>query len=260
MKSYRSIGKDKIIQYSTAFLIPVVICLMALIVQGLYPFGEECFLKTDMYHQYAPFFAEFRRKLVSGDSLLYTWNVGLGVNFVALSAYYLTAVGNVLLFAVPEDLVIEFMTVLVVVKIGLSSVTMAKYLSAHFKEKDKGVILFSMFYALSGYICAYYWNLMWLDCIVLFPIVVLGIEKLVNGESGALYGITLAVTIFSNYYISMMTCIFAVIYFFVCNVYNTPKNIREFLKRGIRPSYTRLLISSWASSLEQSKPSESRRA
>lgn len=44
-----------------------------------------------MYHQYAPFFSEFRHKLLSGESLLYSWDVGMGVNFAALYAYYLAS-------------------------------------------------------------------------------------------------------------------------------------------------------------------------
>lgn len=56
--------------------------------KGVFPFGDESFLRTDMYHQYAPFFAEFRHKLADGGSLLYSWNVGMGVNFAALYAYY----------------------------------------------------------------------------------------------------------------------------------------------------------------------------
>lgn len=53
--------------------------------RGIFPFGEESFLRTDMYHQYAPFFAEFQDKLTHGGSLLYSWNIGMGVNFAALT-------------------------------------------------------------------------------------------------------------------------------------------------------------------------------
>ena len=59
---------------------------------------------------------------------------------------------------------------------------------------------------------------MWLDCILLFPLILLGLERLVRGESGMLYVITLGLSILSNYYISIMTCIFLVIYFICLNV------------------------------------------
>ena len=102
-----------------AFLAPMIIMLIIFAQRGIFPFGEESFLRTDMYHQYAPFFSEFRNKLAQGESLLYSWNVGMGVNFSALYAYYLASPLNWLLVLCPEKLVIEFMTYMIVLKTGL---------------------------------------------------------------------------------------------------------------------------------------------
>ncbi|MBQ4308658.1 MAG: YfhO family protein, partial [Lachnospiraceae bacterium] len=66
--------------YLLAFLIPVLIMLAAFIVKGIYPFGPHMFLRTDLYHQYAPFTAEFLNKLQSGGSLAWSWNIGGGTN------------------------------------------------------------------------------------------------------------------------------------------------------------------------------------
>ena len=74
-----------------AFFVPVMVLLIIFIQRGIFPFGEESFLRTDMYHQYAPFFSEFQYKLTHGGSLLYSWDVGMGVNFSALYAYYLAS-------------------------------------------------------------------------------------------------------------------------------------------------------------------------
>ena len=90
---------------------------------------------------------------------------------------------------------------------------MAWYLRKHCKTNDFGAAFFGIFYALSGYMAAYSWNIMWLDCIVLFPVVMLGLERLVKEQKGLLYCIALGMSILSNYYISIMTCIFMVIYF-----------------------------------------------
>ena len=55
-----------------------------------------------MYHQYAPFFSEFQYKLTHGGSLLYSWDIGMGVNFSALYAYYLASPFNWLLVLCPK--------------------------------------------------------------------------------------------------------------------------------------------------------------
>ena len=198
-----------------SFAVPVVVMLIVFIVRGIFPFGENCFLRTDLYHQYAPFFSEFQHKLKSGESLLYSWDVGLGVNFSAIYAYYLASPVNWFLILVPKGALIEVMTALIVVKTGLCGVTMTWYLRHREQGKEEGIYaaLFGIFYALSGYLCAYSWNIMWLDCIFLFPLVCLGVERLADGKERFLYVFTLALSIASNYYISIMTCIFLVLYF-----------------------------------------------
>lgn len=201
-----------------SFIIPVVAMILIFIFRGIFPFGKETFLRTDMYHQYAPFFSEFQYKLHHGGSLLYSWDVGLGINFSALYAYYLASPLNWLLLLCPKGLILEFMTYMIVVKIGLAGVAMCWYLRRRFPEQTLGCSFIAILYALSGYISAYSWNLMWLDCIILFPLIMLGLERLVRGESAMLYVIALGLSILSNYYISIMTCIFMVIYFICLNI------------------------------------------
>lgn len=204
--------------YLISFIIPVVAMILIFIFRGIFPFGKETFLRTDMYHQYAPFFSEFQYKLHHGGSLLYSWDVGLGINFSALFAYYLASPLNWLLILCPKGLILEFMTYMIVVKIGLAGVAMCWYLRRRFPEQTLGCSFIAILYALSGYISAYSWNLMWLDCIILFPLIMLGLERLVRGENAMLYVIALGLSILSNYYISIMTCIFMVIYFICLNV------------------------------------------
>lgn len=216
---------------AAAFLIPIVIMIIIFAQRGIFPFGEESFLRTDMYHQYAPFFAEFQDKLTHGGSLLYSWNIGMGVNFAALYAYYLASPLNWLLLLCPKDLVIEFMTYSIVLKIGLSGLSMAYYLRKHCNTCDFGIAFFGIFYALSGYMAAYSWNIMWLDCILLLPLIVLGLERLVKEGRGLLYCITLGLSILSNYYISIMICIFMVMYFIALLVMEEKLTWERFISR-----------------------------
>lgn len=74
--------------------------------------------------------------------------------------------------------------------------------------------MFACAYAFSGYVAAYAWNIMWMDCILLAPLILLGLERLVKENRPTLYYVTLAVSVLSNYYISIMICIFLVLWFF----------------------------------------------
>ena len=55
------------------------------------PFGDQSLAIIDGLHQYMPFFAEYHEKLRNLDSLFYSWNGGLGHNFLSLWAYYLSS-------------------------------------------------------------------------------------------------------------------------------------------------------------------------
>ena len=234
---------------AAAFLVPIIIMLIIFVQRGIFPFGEQSFLRTDMYHQYAPFFSEFQNKLTHGGSLFYSWDVGMGVNFSALYAYYLASPLNWLLVLCPNDLVIEFMTYSIVLKIGLSGLTMAYYLRRHCRTTDFGIAFFGIFYALSGYMAAYSWNIMWLDCILLFPLVVLGLERLVKDGKGILYCLTLGLSILSNYYISIMTCIFMVLYFIALLVLEKHMTWEKFVGRSFQFAVYSLLAGGLAAAV-----------
>lgn len=196
-----------------AWAIPSGMMLLLFIINGIFPFGDRSFLYSDMYHQYMPFFNEFLEKIKSGENLFYSFKIGVGSNFLALYVYYLASPVHWLALLVPKAYLMEFMSYLVIIKIGLCGFCFCLYLRKHFRTNSYLTVLVSVFYALSGYIAAYNWNIMWLDCVVLFPVIILGLEYLVKEGKPFLYCITLALSIFTNYYISIMICLFLVLYF-----------------------------------------------
>ena len=218
-----SMKKKKYVYYILAFLIPFCTAMGICFGTGVYPFGDRCILHVDMYHQYCPFFTEFLNKLQNGGSLMYTWNQGLGTDFVALYAYYLASPLNWLLIFVPGNHVIEFMTILIWLKMGMCGLSMFLYLKYHFALADKDgqfrkntvwvALVCAAAYALSGFVAAYSWNIMWMDSVALFPLIVLGLEQLVKEKKVLLYFLTLALAIWSNYYIALMICMFVAVYF-----------------------------------------------
>ena len=223
-----------------SFFIPLFVMLLVFIQRGIYPFGDRSFLRTDLYHQYAPFFKELLTKLQNGESLLYSWDIGGGSNFLALYCYYLSSPTNWLVVLCPKSFVIEFITYMIVLKISLSGFTMAYYLKKHTGRNDYALTMFSSFYALSGFMAAYSWNIMWLDCIVLFPILILGLERLVRKDKCMLYCITLAITILTNYYIAIMICI-ALVFYFIMQLVIIPGSTEKAMydkERGV--SFTRV--------------------
>ncbi len=239
-----------------AFFVPALILLILFIIRGIYPFGDRSFLFSDMYHQYMPFLSEFVHKIKAGEGLSYSYHVGIGSNFLALYVYYVASPFNWLVFLLPESLIMEFMSYLVILRTGLMGLTFSIYLRKTFDKADPAVILFSSCYALSGYLAAYNWNVMWLDCLILLPLILLGVERLVREGKWVLYTVTLGLCILTNYYISIMICIFLVLYFgmLLITEYHTmtdgkDRKVRIFFGRIGRFAFASLLAGGLAAVL-----------
>ena len=201
---------------SFAFTVIVFLCMM--LAKGMIPFGESSLLYSDSYHQYYPFFKAFRRALRSGESLLYSWDVGMGMDYLGLIAYYLASPLNLLSVLVPEKLTLVYFSLLTPIKLGLASLFFSLFLKKTFRKNDLSVTLFGCFYGLCAWALAYLWNIMWLDTFALLPLVILGMVSLLTERKFMLYTFTLFLSVFANYYIGLFTCIFVLLVFFCYEV------------------------------------------
>lgn len=209
-----------------SFLIPIVVMGSSFILHEFYPFGDEQILIVDLWHQYFPFLNELHEKLQNGGSLLYSWNIGMGTNFLGLVSYYAASPLNLLTIFVPEQYMVVALQVLVLIKMGFAGMFAALFLKKVFHRNDVSLVIFSCAYGISGFMLGYYWNVMWLDTVALLPLLALGIHKVVKEGKGGLYTITLALSLFANYYIGFFSCIFALLYFFgVCIFCKTDKKM-----------------------------------
>ncbi len=213
-----------------AFLAPAIVLAIMFAFREIFPFGEQMYLRSDMYHQYATFLKEFQSILKNGDSLLYTWNIGLGSDLPGTYAYYLATPAYWLVGLFSDKNIPEFMASLIIIKAGLMSATFTIYMQSRLNRRSFIFSAFGIFYAMSSYMAAFSWNLMWLDDLLLLPLIVLGLERLVKEKKVVMYTISLFIAILSNYYIAIMICIFLVLYFIYLVICESEKmTFRKFL-------------------------------
>ena len=182
-----------------AFLFPVLCMLVYMKGAECCPFGEYSMLYSDNYHQYFPFFKAFRQALLSGESLLYSWDVGMGLDYLGLIAYYLSSPLNLLSIFVPDESVLQFFSLLVPIKMGLASLFFAIFLKNVFGKSDFSLPLFGTFYGMCAWAMGYQWNLMWMDSFALLPLVALGMVYLLRDKKFILYTVSLFLAIYANY-------------------------------------------------------------
>lgn len=202
---------------------------------GLFPFGKNQIMVIDSWHQYYPFLQELHAKLQSGQSLFYSWNVGLGSNFLLVMAYYAFSPLYLLSIIFPKEYLREFMMLATGLKIALAGTFFSIYLRGVFKKDDYSITGFGLLYAFCGYAVGYYWNVMWLDAMALLPLIILGLHKVIDGEGFTLYVVSLAVALISNFYIGFFICEFIVIYYVALYFMKTTGfSLAGFMKTSVK--------------------------
>lgn len=167
-------------------------------------------LTVDLGQQYIDFFAFFRRNLFTHPlSLIYSFQNGLGASMLATDAYYLLSPFNLLIFLFPQKELAVAILLVISLKIGTIG------LSSYYYWQEKGACFFALAastaYALSGYVIAYHFNLMWLDAVILLPLLIKALDQLIEGQPNHLFLLTFLLEL-SNFYTGLMALFFGFLY------------------------------------------------
>ena len=221
--------------YFVAFAIPVLTMLAHMFLTNCYPFGGNTILIGDADGQYVPFLSYMMEKFKNGGSLQFDWHRGLGYDYYATFFYYLASPFNLLMFLFGTSNVELGALVIFLAQIGGCGVT-ALYFFRHTKYnrlttgKNMMSLLFAMAYVMCDYILAYQYNFIWLISLMLTPLVLLGIEYMVDRRDYRLYFVSLLLTLITNFYFAWYVCIFAVIYF----VDQRYDGVKDFFKKFLK--------------------------
>lgn len=196
-----------------AGVLALVGMFLALCYMGVAPVGDRSTMVVDMHHQYAPLLANLRERLLHGGSPLYSFEVGLGTSFLPLFGYYLASPFNLLLVLFPENMLTDGILVITLIKVALSAASFAACVQYIHRRRDLSSVIGAVMYALMMYMLAYFWNIMWLDVVMILPLVVMSFEKLMREGKYLPYILTLAYALYANYYIGFMLCLFLVVYY-----------------------------------------------
>jgi len=197
--------------YAAAFLIPCIILLLCFALLKIAPFGDNTVLLYDSDSQYLDFAAYLRTVFAGENDLFYSFSKNLGGEMVSLFVYYLLSPFSILfLLGTLETLPLVF-TGVVVLKIGFCGLIFFHASTKRFGCKWQNLI-FSTAYALMAYNTMYGWNIMWMDGVLILPLLALGLENLWQGKSSRLYVFSLAYGLLTNFYIGYMLCITSVLF------------------------------------------------
>lgn len=222
-------------------ILTILMFISILIYKNITPFGNNSFLDMDFFHQYFPMTGELYDRIKNKLSLVYSFNMGLGLPIYRNYFNYLSSPFNIIILLFKRSSMLSAYSIIIGLKVVFSSI--CTYLLLKKKFDDHFILVpIALMYTFSQYFIAYHWNIMWMDGFSFLPLVILGLEKLVDENKSLLYILSLSLVIYCNYYIAFMICIFCVLYFIMYVFTSNKYNKKELLKKCILFIISSLLV------------------
>ena len=186
--------------------------------QGIYWNSETSPLLGDGFHQYVIFDVTLRNILHGNGSLFYTFTSGLGLNFYALSSYYLGSLLSPLVYFFNLSNMPDAVYLTTLLKFGLIGLSTYFSLNKLFQSIPKALKLaLSTSYALMSFSVSQLEIKTWLDVFILIPLVITGLHILITQKKRLLYFTSLSILFIQNYYFGYMTVLF-LIFWYLCQI------------------------------------------
>ena len=186
--------------------------------QGIYWNSDTSPLLGDGFHQYVIFDIALRNILHGNGSLFYTFTSGLGLNFYALSSYYLGSFLSPLVYFFDLTNMPDAVYLTTLLKFGLIGLSTYFSLNKLFQSIPKPLKLaLSTSYALMSFTVSQLEIKTWLDVFILIPLIITGLQLLITEKKFLLYFTSLSILFIQNYYFGYMTALF-LIFWYLCQI------------------------------------------
>ena len=186
--------------------------------QGIYWNSDTSPLLGDGFHQYVIFDIALRNILHGNGSLFYTFTSGLGLNFYALSSYYLGSFLSPLVYFFDLTNMPDAVYLTTLLKFGLIGLSTYFSLNKLFQSIPKPLKLaLSTSYALMSFSVSQLEIKTWLDVFILIPLIITGLQLLITEKKFLLYFTSLSILFIQNYYFGYMTALF-LIFWYLCQI------------------------------------------
>ena len=228
----RTNSKNNKILIIAAFLLPMLLLAIIYAIKGIAPFGNNTLAYIDAKGQYISFFKYYRDIFIGKQDIFYMFEKNLGGSAVGFFAYYLASPLNLIFILFPEEKILTAFDILILIKLSLCALTCAIFLGKR-KELSFTSLMFTTAYSLCGYNVAYCWSVMWIDGVILLPLIALGINQIAESKKPYLYIFSLSVAIITSFYIGYALCIFSVLYYSYISAIKPNKSIKEFIMSSL---------------------------
>ncbi|MEG0308654.1 MAG: YfhO family protein [Clostridium sp.] len=219
-----------------AFLIAIITFYLIYMING-------SVLQGDLYHQGLDFLEYYKNEFnIFSKDWVYNWSIALGDNNFALIIYYLLSPFNLILKFMRSFEMVDILPIFLTFKI-----TFMIYFASLFFEKVVGKKyrwIGALIY-ISNYNIMMYGNyqIMWMDTFIFLPLVLFGVEKILNKEKCGIYILALFLFVITDYYLAALIiphiAIYGIIRYIICN---NKEGVFKFIGSMVLISIVALLL------------------
>lgn len=177
-------------------------------VKGIYPFGNTTMAWGDMGQETLPLYYYLHDILTGKSNPSFSWQVAAGNNMSGVAAEWsLLSPLNLLLLLTSKENIYNFVSILLLFKMVCMALTMYAF-SGYYKIEHFYRVILSLLYAVCACVLVHYQIGFMIDIAVIFPLLMLGLYRLLEKDRLLLYVGSLALILIVNIYIGVMALIY----------------------------------------------------
>ncbi|MBM7637013.1 YfhO family protein [Streptococcus saliviloxodontae] len=186
-------------------------------IMGMFPFGTKTLMAVDFGQQYISFYGLLKESVLSGDwsAFSYSFTKSLGGPMIGVLAYYLLSPFNIIYILTPLNHFAWAVFLTIWLRYGAIGMSFAYLLIRRYRGSERYPYLVPVFataYTLSGMLVSYQMNTIFYDAMIMLPLVIVALEELLDGARPFKYIVLLALTMFLQFYMGYMICLFIALY------------------------------------------------
>lgn len=206
--------------------------IMAFMIYIFLKYKKSFIWNVDGLNQHMVTLTYFRELLINfiktGELSTFTWNIGNGINMYGNLAYYIFGdIFSYFSIFVPSNYLEYFYSAMVIVRmffIGVSFLYFCNYKNMNRNSSVIGALMYTFCtFALFSAVRHPYFS----NALILFPLVMVGIEKIVNENKKLFYTVIIALLFIGNFYFAYMISL-------VIAIYGLILIIQKYKKDGVK--------------------------
>ncbi|MGT2680532.1 glycosyltransferase PgfM2 [Streptococcus ratti] len=206
------------LSFLAAFSLPILVMVIVFAVMKLYPFGTKTIMSGDYTLQYIPLYRALGHAFKHLDigALFWSWHKGMGGVMPPVWGFNSLSLFSLAIGLSPAKFLNLAVFLVTLLRQGFAGLSFYYFLHKRYEAYRNRLlsVCIAAVYGLSGFLIVHQVNPNFLDNLILLPLLIIGLEKILDGKGSLKYSLVLAAMFITQFYTAYMAALFVVVYSF----------------------------------------------